>query len=226
VERDPVLALMKFGTAENMADLLLHGHLFMQSVGFFRSLEADAARGDQHEGLTYCRQANDTVLQVKQRGKWLKVEGIEGPMLFRDGGAEIGNIYSMFAFRGSHAEAFFDGRSKWPVDVDNLCFGDSAVVFTDGDEFMRRVRAAAEREGLELRYDLVEYVDRATYTGPVGPFRKFSAFAHQSEFRILTKPECETARVLTVGSLEDIAMTCPLVELNQRLRLQEGGEPV
>lgn len=224
MERDPVLALMKFGAAEYMEDLCLHGRLYMQSVRFFRNLEADVVRGDQHEGVAYCGQPDVTALEVKQGDKWLKVEGIAGPILFRDGRAEVGNIYCMFALRGSHAEAFLEGRSKRPVDADSLRFGDSAVVFTDGDEFMGRVRAAAEREGLELQYDLVEYVDEATYTGSMGPFRKFSAFAHQSEFRILAKPECETARVLTVGSLEDIATMCPLVELNRRLRLQHAGE--
>lgn len=225
MERDPVLTLMKFGAAEHMADLCIYGQLYMQSVKFFRNLEADVVRGDQHEGLRYCGQPDVTALEVKQGGKWLKVEGIVGPILFRDGRAEVGNIYCMFALRGSHADAFFEGRSKRPVDVDSLRFGDSAVVFTDGEEFMGRVRAAAEREGLELQYDLVEYVDQATYTGPMGPFRKFSAFAHQSEFRILAKPECETARVLTVGSLEDIAIVFPRAELNQRLRLRHAEEP-
>lgn len=224
MERDPVLALMKFGAAKHVAELRLQGHLYMKSVGFFKDLEADAARGDKDEGLTYCRQAKNTVLQVKQAGEWLNVEGINGPILIREGLAEIGNIFCMFAFRGGHADAFFEGRSTGPVDVDSLRFGDSAVVFTDGDEFMRRVRDAAEREGLELRYDLVEYVDRATYAGPMGPFRKFAAFAHQSEFRILAKPEREPVRVLTLGSLEDISMTCPLRELTQRLRLQKGEE--
>jgi len=225
VERDPVLALMKLGATEHMADLCLHGQLYMRSVKFFRDLEADAIRADQNEGLAYCGQPDVTALEVKQRGKWLKVGGIVGPILFRDGRAETGNIHCMFALRESHAEAFFEDRSKRPVDVDSLRFGDNAVVFTDGDEFMRRVRAAAERERLELRYDLIEYVDKATYTGPMGPFRKFSAFAHQSEFRILANPECQTARVLTVGSLEDIATMFPLAELNQRLRLRHVEEP-
>jgi hypothetical protein len=225
VERDPVLALMKFGSAEHMAELLRHGRIYMQPIPFFKALESDVARGDQNEGLSHCWQADGFRLDVRQEDEWVNVGGIVGQVLLRDGRAEVGNIYCMFALRGSHAATFFDGHCTQPVDVDRLPFGDSVVVFTNGDEFMRRVRAAAELEGLELSYDLVEYVDRETHSGPMGPFRKFSTFSQQSEFRILAKPERLPARILDVGSLEDIAMVCPRVELNQRLRLQQAVEP-
>lgn len=65
MEEDPVLALVKFGAAEHMADLCTHGHLYMQSVAYFRGLDADAARSDVHEGLRYCYQASNTIFQVR-----------------------------------------------------------------------------------------------------------------------------------------------------------------
>src|SRR5450759_617166 len=194
---------MKFGAPEHMTELLLHGRLYMQTIHSFRSLEADVARGDEYEGLAKCWQADGARLDVRQGDEWVNVGGITGQILFRDQRAEVGNVFCMFALRGAHAEAALDGRSSQPVDVDGLAFGDGVVVFTNGDEFMRRVRAAAEREELTLAYDLVSYVDREAYHGPMGPFRKFSTFGHQSEFRILARPEHEPARVLTVGSLED-----------------------
>lgn len=220
-----MLALMKFGAAEHMAELLRHGHLYMHPIPFFKALESDVARGDQHEGLSHCWQADSARLEVRQGDEWLNVGGIVGQLLFRDQRVEVGNIYCMYALRGSHAEAFFDGHCARPVDVDSLPFGDSVVVFTNGDEFMRRVRAAAELEGLELSYNLVAYVDRETYSGPMGPFRKFSIFSQQSEFRILAKPELLPARILRVGPLADIAMVCSCAELNGRLRLQQAAEP-
>jgi hypothetical protein len=217
-----VLALMKFGEAKYMADLLTRGDLYMQSVEFFRRLEGDLVRGDRHEGATYCRQPDRTVFEVRQGTEWFKVEGIVGPIVFREGPPITGNIYSMFALTDGHAEAAFEGRSKTFVDVDKLAFGDTVVVFTNADEFLRRVQAAAAAQGLELRYDLVEYVDPASYMGPMGPFRKFSPLAYQSEFRILTKPESATPLILSLGSLEDIATLHPRAELNQRLRLRQA----
>ena len=219
-----MLALMKFGAEEHITELFLHGRLYMQPVQFFRTLEEDPARGDRHEGLARCWQADRARLDVRQGEEWVNVGGIVGQILFSDERAEDGNAYCMFALRGSHADAFADGRSAQPVDVDKLAFGDSVVVFTDGGELMRRVRVAAEEEGLELAYRLVEYVDRETHHGTMGPFRKFSTFSHQSEFRILARPESEPVRILNVGSVEDIAMMCPSGELNRRLRLRQVEE--
>lgn len=215
---------MKFGAAEHMKELLLHGSLYMQTIRSFRALDADVARGDEHEGLAQCWQADGARLEVRQGDEWLNVGGIAGQILFRDQRTETGNVFCMFALRDSHAEAVVDGRVAQLVDVDRLAFGDSVVVFTDGDEFMRRARAAAEREELTLTYGLVTYVDRGTYHGPMGPFRKFSPFHHQSEFRLLVRPGREPARILALGSLEDIAMMCPTSELNRRLRLGQAGE--
>lgn len=220
-----MLALMKFGAADHMAELLQHGRLYMHPISFFKALESDVSRGDQHEGLSRCWRVDSARLEVRQGDEWLNVGGIVGQLLLRDQRAEVGNIYCVYALRGSHAEAFFDGHCARPVDVDSLRLGDSVVVFTNGAEFMHRVRAAAKLERLDLSYDLVEYVDRETYHGPMGPFRKFSTFTQQSEFRILAKPELLPARILSVGPLADIAMVCSRAELDGRLRLRQAAEP-
>ena len=225
VEEDPVLALMKLGASDHMRELLLNGRLYMQPLRSFIALEADVARGDRHEGLARCWQANRARLDVRQGDEWVNVGDIVGQMLFRDGQADAANVFCMFALRGTHAEAFLEGRSTKPVDVGKLAFGNSVVVFTDGDELVRRVKAASEREELSLAYGLVEYVDPEKHHGPMGPFRKFSTFDYQSEFRFLVTPELGPARVITLGSLQDIAFTCPAEELNERLRLSRVGEP-
>lgn len=220
VDSDPVVALMKFGAAQNMADLCQHGRLYMRPIRGFRELEADSLRGDPHEGLAYCGQPDAMRLEVKQGGTWLPVGGIIGPVLLHDELSEDGNLFCMFALRESHADMCSEGGSEQLVRVDDLQFGDTVVVVTDGDEFLRRVESAAKEEGLEVERGLIEYVDESSYTGAMGPFRKFSCFAYQSEFRILTKPGLSTPRVLEVGPLGDIAQLFPLSEINARLRLR------
>lgn len=47
-------------------------------------VEADPARGDSDEALTYCYQPTRTVLEVRgEGGDWQNVGGMVGPMLFR-----------------------------------------------------------------------------------------------------------------------------------------------
>jgi hypothetical protein len=82
--------------------------------------------------------------------------------------------------------------------------GDTAVIFLDIVEFLRRVTDAAHQQGHRVSYNLVEYVDRKSYTGPMGLFRKFSNFADQSEHRIAILPGLGRPLSLHVGSLEDI----------------------
>jgi len=224
---DPVLGLMKFGAVEYLQELLTQGHLFMQPVSYFRALEADSARGDSDEALTYCYQPSRTVLEVRgPGGDWQNVGGMVGPMLYREDRGSTGNAFCMFALRASHAEALARQLAETVVDQRNQAFGDCAVVFTDGDELLLRARAAAAKDGLTLRQGLVEYVDKETYHGPMGPFRKFSAFSYQSEFRLVAKPGCVGPRSLMLGSLEDIAVRIPLAEINRMLRLRsdDGSE--
>jgi hypothetical protein len=71
------------------------------------------------------------------------------------------------------------------------------------EEFLRRVKKAAEALPHELQCYLVEYYSES-YSGPVGIFRKRSIFAHQSEFRIALVPGDGKPYTLRVGDLSDI----------------------
>ena len=223
-ERNPVLGLIKFGIAAHLRELRIQGRLFMNELGYFRKLDADAVRSDGDEGLTYCYQSARMVMEVRAEGDWHRVGGIIGAIKIREESDAAGNLYCMFALRASHAEAFADA-ARPPVDLRNRAFGDSAVVITEADEFLRRVAAAAEREGLRLRMGPVEYVDEGSYHGPMGPFHKFSDYSYQSEFRVLAEPGCARPRSLVLGSIEDISVMVAAENINRLLRVRsdDGG---
>lgn len=213
-DRDPVLAILKLGAGEHMRELVTEGHLYMQSLSHFRALEADSLRADSNEGLTFSVKASGATLSVEKDGAWLQVGTFAGPLRYRADNEPGGNIFSLVAVRGSQADQ--------PVDPRNLEFGDTAVVFTNGDEFVKRTRSAAVRMGLHVRVGLVEYVDPETYEGPMGPFRKYSPFSYQSEARLVVEPESPEPRSLYLGPLGDIAVLVPVSEISQRLRVTKG----
>jgi hypothetical protein len=224
LERNPVLGLVKFGVAAHLRELRMQGRLFMNDLSYFRQLDDDPARGDGDEGLTYCYQPTRTVMEVRAMGAWQQVGGIAGPIKYRAETDSTANLYCMFALRASHAQAFAEaGRPL--IDERNRDFGDSAVVITDAEEFLHRVSAAAEREGLSLQMRPVEYVDEATYHGPMGPFRKFWGYSYQSEFRLLAEPGCPGPRSLALGSIEDVSVLVATEKINRLLRVRsdEGG---
>jgi hypothetical protein len=105
------------------------------------------------------------------------------------------------------------------VDPRNLAFGDTFAALRDGDEFLRRVHDAVKRAGYELQWNVVEYVDKSTYHGPMGIFRKSSEFSYQSEFRIAVLRGTGSPYTLHVGDLSDLVFAGPLAELNGRLKV-------
>ena len=65
---------------------------------------------------------------------------------------------------------------------------------------------------------MVEYVDRRSYTGPMGVFRKFSERAADQEFRVAILPGTGRPLSLRLGDLSDIAI---MGMTNERLKLDK-----
>jgi hypothetical protein len=199
-----------------MEELVKEGHIYMPPLSYFATLESDALRGDPTEGCTRSIPAGGFRLDVEIDGQWTPVGGISGPIRFRDGTLESANVYCMYALLDDGGDSCIDTR--------NYDFGDAYVVFTDGDEFLRRVRAAASLVGIKLETGLVEYVDETTYAGSMGIFRKYSSFSYQSECRLALLPGTGTPFSLRLGDLSDIALIGPLAELNDRIRIRHSEE--
>ena len=199
-----------------MEELVTQGLVYMPPLSYFVELESDALRADPAEGCTRSVAADGFRLDVQVDGEWKPVGGIVGPVRFRDGTLSSANVYCTHALLDNGPASFVDTR--------NFEFGDTYVVFTDGDEFLRRARAAASRLGIKLEVSLVEYVDETMYTGPMGIFRKYSSFAYQSECRLALLPGTGAPFSLHVGDLSDIALIGELAQLNKRIRLSERDD--
>ena len=148
---------------------------------------------------------------MKKDNKWVNVANIKGAIISSDGSDRNTNVFCMYAFRESASKSLIDPR--------NFEFGDTYAVLKDGDEFLRRVRETAQKENIVLRQELVEYVDRTTYNGEIGIFRKFSDFAYQSEFRLAVVTGKAIPFLFKIGDISDISMIGTLAEINERIRI-------
>lgn len=209
MSRERIIGLFKFGERRFMEELVTEGHVYMNTLAYHAELEKGSPRADEDEGAALCIFATGGEIQIEKDGTWSTLGTLNGPLIAKDPAVLNANAYCMFTFR--------EGRAM--IDPRNLDFGDTFVAFLDGDEFLRRVRVAAVREGLDLTTSLVQYVDRETYSGEMGPFRKFSEYAYQSEIRLLSRPGRGTALSLRVGSLADITRLGPLQDLHRRVRV-------
>lgn len=205
---DRVLRIAKFGQ-RCYIDKFVRGQLYMNTLAHFANIESNPARRDEYEGENFWMQPDKGTWSLMNDGVYKPISGIIGPIAWRREGILDANVFCMFALRASVA--------KWVIDPRNFAFGDTFAVLKDGDEFLRRVQAAVQRAGHALKCGLVEYVDRSTYHGAVGIFRKSSEFSYQSEFRLAILPGLGAPYPLEVGELSDITITGPLAELAQMM---------
>jgi hypothetical protein len=212
MEYDRVLALIKFGKRKYIEEFINNGIIYMNPLSYFKSLEHDKPRSDKHEGASYCMPANGSTLLIDG----VPMATIAGSIIFKN--EALTNVFCMYAFRES--------ASRSLIDPDNFEFGDTFAALLDGDEFLRRVLEVANREKMQIKYELVEYVNKETYKGEMGIFRKFSEFAYQSEFRISIVTGKDAPYILRIGDISDITKIGPLIELNKRIKIEiNEGHP-
>jgi hypothetical protein len=199
---EPCMLLLKLGQAEHM-EMLRKGLLYMNSLAFFTSLEADPARSDPYEGT-------DSIIQPCDIGEFVidsQISGFEkirvapsdlaGPVRIALQRTSACNIFCLFAVNKPIEGPIFPKSCRW--------FGDSFVLLTHTQEFLSRVLAAAKRQGLKGEGRLVEYYDEVKYSGATGRFRKPSIYSHQSEYRIALETGVQGPFRFEIGDLRDIA---------------------
>jgi hypothetical protein len=203
---EKILGLFRFGPQDRM-EQFLQGDLYLNTLSFIRELEqSDGLRSDPSEGSTWWLLSSISPLSVKIGETFTEIPGLLGPIKFFGNSELRANVLCLYAARGL--------RVPTPVDPRILTFGDTAVLLTDGDEFLRRVRAAAKAIGQTATCSIVKYVDSQIHNGPTGIFVKPNEFGYQSECRVARTPGTGEPLKLSLGSLADIALLGPSSELN------------
>lgn len=211
---DSLVALFKLGKRTHMEELIHEGHVYMNAVSYFKDLEEDSPRSDDAEGTWYCQKADGAILEKRQGPEWHRVATLNGPALFRKEALAKANLYCL------HGKTQKDyGRV---FELHRFGYGDSYVLFRDPSEFLGRLSKAANEAGQKIECRVVEYVDKNSYSGPMGLFRKFSERAEDREVRIALLPGTGDPFSLWLGDLSDIAL---FGSASQRLRLDRKVPP-
>jgi hypothetical protein len=194
------MLLLKLGEREHL-EMLRRGLLYMNSLAFFKSLEADQTRRDRREGIDYIYQPGDCEFVLDpgipgfEKIRASAASGLAGVQI-RTRRTSSCNIFCMFAVTKPIEGSLFPKSHPW--------FGDSFLIFTQTQEFLSRVEAAANHQGLKGECRLVQYYDENNYTGEAGRFRKSSIFSYQSEYRIALETGTEGPFRFEIGDLCDI----------------------
>lgn len=199
--------LLKFGERRYMEEFRSKGRMRFGTFQYYRAYE-DRVRGDRAEGVDYYLQPH--LISVTFGGVPLASADITAPVTTRPNSWNQMNLYCMYLL---HPGSF-------PIHPRNKEFGDAAVLFTHGEEFIRRFRKKLDEEGFKYSGRHVEYVP-GSHHGKLGPFRKLDDYAYQSEWRMVLNPGTGQTLFLDIGSLEDISDLVDIGYLNSKVEIRE-----
>ena len=230
--RSRIFFLSKFFSEEHHAEQFVRGRLYANRLGYFRELESQSVRADAYEGVSLLR--GDVSLAATIDG--LSTERIivpehelAGPSEVRMDWTEHVNLICMHAAHSAgHVEidySQFDEFKRQHIEIPKDClkFGDHAVLITDFLQFVKRVKAAVQKdENCCLVGGLIMYSDDPAIdiTGIDTVFCKHERYKSEREYRfaILTGSDVCDPLILETGDLSDIAIRCNIAEINDLIR--------
>lgn len=227
---------IKVCTEEVFRERFLDGHLYMNSLGYFRRYEegATANIADRHEGTSMLLQPGQFTMTINSDGIpggqfTIPAEDLAGPVVIQNNQYDLLNVLCVYALseRG-HAFGSEEDFERF-VDAQMMSFevgglGGYAAIVVDTKTFQERVLRAVREQGFKGAAGLVEYYDPTSFHGEFEDVQavlsKRVEYSHQREYRYVLDRGVgvEEPYTLEVGSLRDIAIGCRTSEVNGHIR--------
>lgn len=241
-----IFLLIKVFDKEEHADAFIQkGEMFCKTIGQFKRIEGDVARGDQFEAPSDWFQPDGISLTLSSKTpdgdeKSFLIEGLAAPLVIQNTGHDHLNVFCMYAVTVPDFEESYkseDERLRVVEKVNSmlkvhatlgdemLSLGEHAVLVFKVADFIEKVRKTANSEGYSSWRGLVDYFDPATFNGSFGEiesvFKKRNNYAYQKEFRFVFKSsKPDGPKTLHVGSLDSIAFKLKTGDINSKLELK------
>ncbi len=224
---------IKFFEREEWADQFLAGHLYLNTLGYFKGLEsaATADRGDPTEAVSIWLQPRDvtmtlrvprlnleTVITEKDLAKQIQVSSTYHEQL---------RLLCLYAVHTDNP-VIEDGKIRnldamqAQLYIDPKCFemGKFAVVAPAAD-FLNHLLSKLKDLGLAATGRLVNYYDEASFSGEIAcsdiEFSKQKRFSYQREWRLRVNFNIATTGAMTidVGKLPAGSFKLPASEFDR-----------
>jgi hypothetical protein len=221
--------LFKFFSREGYRDDFLKGHLYFNSLNYFRKVEASDVFG-QNDPYECCKifQPNSIKVFFGQ----LELKDLAGPVSIcynEDVLKSYIMCFSTIRFDSQKQYASLDDLKRDVLFSEKMInYGKHAVVIPRMELFVERLKKAALKKNLDFAMGPVNYYDFAKDNVldeyPKNAFRKRREFSYQREFRFLLRKKDAVNEYVTleVGDLSDIAQSCKSADLNGMLEINAG----
>lgn len=223
-----ILYLAKAIETRTYAEDILDGHLYLNSLSYYKEREQDDGKKDPNEGSWLLQR--DIIIECTINGHQFKdVKRVKSQDNLRDGDflwciciGHAGNL--------NENELTDDNLNDYRKQIgfpgqrmQEELNSEYTVLFFDGGELIERIVRACERKGYDCEYGPVRYYDPEvdSVTKDI-IFSKTANFSYQQEFRfVVTGAPVEDDHLrLDVGDLRDISVMMKTEMVNSSLCLQ------
>ena len=241
-----IVLLVKVFDKEEYADAFIQtGEMFCKTIGQFKRIEDDVARGDQFEAPSDWYQPDRISLTFSFKTpdgeeKSSPTVGLAGPLVMQRTGHDRLNAFCMYAVTVPDFEESYETEEERLRVVEKInsmlkvhatlgeemfSLGEHAVLIIKAADFIDKVSKAAKSEGYSSWRGLVDYFDPETFHGSFGEvesvFKKRNIYSYQKEFRfVFNSSKSEGAKTLLAGTLDGIALKLKTGEINSKLELK------
>ena len=241
-----IYALIKVFDKEEYADAFIEkGELFYRTLGAFKGIEDDEVRGDQFEAVTDWHQPDQISITISYKD----AEGVEhshllkdltDPVIMQNKGYDELNIYCMYAIKVPNFKESYETEEEkkhaeqkvrkllqecFSVSEKALAFGKFSVVVYRINDFISKVKMAAEKNNVACWHKTVNYYDPDTFSGSFNgldaAFSKRNCYQSQSEYRfVFESNELSGPKTISIGSLQELAFKVPTEDLDGLFEFQ------
>lgn len=187
------------------------GHIYCNTIRYFRSIEDNRNRGDNNEGKAFIKQAKN--LEVSLKGKI--VGKAENAQIYFDDDKDIGNIFCIYGVETSLIDQSKKSRQRVLIEKESKDFGKTALLIFNIQEFINRISESLLALRKVFKIAPVYYFDPNIYQGKLNPFYKSDIYKHQNEVRLWIQNTEEKPFEFYIGDISDISRKIPVSDFDK-----------
>lgn len=200
---ESIMGLMKVGKREHL-EAFRNGQVYCNTLQYFKELEYSfPGMGDRFECAESVEQFDELSIWINDR----YVPVLKNGFGAWDQGRYRGNVFCTYLINIPIEEV--SKVDAYPLNIKSSVsdFADCFVIIGNINGFTQRFKNAVVKNGDQLLYGPIDYIDFKNYTGDVTPFNKNVKFQDQKEFRYyidrVAKSESDTC-LYDLGDLSNI----------------------
>jgi hypothetical protein len=204
-------SFIKIGEEKHIDILQQKGHLYCNTIRYFRTVKNDGLRGDTNEGKAYLKQLKN--FEIRHQGRAIGVA--PNAQLYYDHPDDIGNIFCIYGVKTKLIDLSIKAIQRVRIEEEAVGFGKAALLIYNLPEFIARIENSLKELGKEFNISPVHYYDSKTYEGELSPFFKDSRYSYQNEFRLWIPNKVEQPFEFYIGDISDISQKLPIAEIDK-----------